>query len=598
MLAAGVFFLCAVAYFWARSVELPMLRGPDGHYVLSDPDSFVRWRLVERALAGEGVRIRWMNEDNAPYGRLNAWTSPMTVLGVTLVRFAEMVGRRPRQDAMEWAGTWLGPLVGLITMVALGVLGWRAGGWLLAASWILAWPVLLDVISITGFGNTDHHSLHQLLFVCVTGGCFAWARRPTAAGGVFVGLACAMLIWSAGLEALPAWALVAGLAMYELGFASGPEEAKRFWRGWWVSGFIGTTVAWLFEFWPRVFHGHLEFISVWHVVSWAIIGVVLEFIGRPQVAGGWKVLAVGIGFCLAVLVAAATRGFDWNHLIVLQDDRLRRLMLVTTECQPYPRAFPLAIQRGCMDFGLLPVVAATLVFALHGLERRAKWLGLATLAYAGLTFFQVRWVDFFVPLLAMTAGVVVCHWRGRDPVLCLAVILVATGPPWMVNLRVAQNAKLAGNNPMRGPYVEVFALRAVSDCLSRSGHPLVLLAPWEQSSILAGMGKVKVIGSGFWPNLDGLTTEFEMWTTSSEEQFVELAAQRGIRYVLLRSPEEMERDVREAFVARSGRPPTSGEAREAFVWQLRNNHRFPSVDCEQMSRLTPNWKIVQVIPNR
>jgi hypothetical protein len=46
-LAAGVFFLSGVAYFWARSVGLPMLRGPEGHYVLSDPDSFMRWRVVE-----------------------------------------------------------------------------------------------------------------------------------------------------------------------------------------------------------------------------------------------------------------------------------------------------------------------------------------------------------------------------------------------------------------------------------------------------------------------------------------------------------------------------------------------------------------------
>jgi len=52
-------------------VVLPMLRAPDGHYVLADPDSYMHWRLVTRALNGEGVRIRWMNEDNAPFGRMN-----------------------------------------------------------------------------------------------------------------------------------------------------------------------------------------------------------------------------------------------------------------------------------------------------------------------------------------------------------------------------------------------------------------------------------------------------------------------------------------------------------------------------------------------
>src|SRR5258707_1257021 len=78
-------------FLWAQSISLPILRGPHG-YVLLEPDSYMHWHLVRRALAGEGVRIRWMNEDNAPYGRLNEWTSPTTILGVTLTRMFEVFG--------------------------------------------------------------------------------------------------------------------------------------------------------------------------------------------------------------------------------------------------------------------------------------------------------------------------------------------------------------------------------------------------------------------------------------------------------------------------------------------------------------------------
>ncbi len=67
----AVFVLCALAYVWARSWEIPLLRAPDGKYVLGDPDSYLRWRLVDRALGGEGVRIRWIPDDNAPFGHLN-----------------------------------------------------------------------------------------------------------------------------------------------------------------------------------------------------------------------------------------------------------------------------------------------------------------------------------------------------------------------------------------------------------------------------------------------------------------------------------------------------------------------------------------------
>jgi hypothetical protein len=594
LFALAAFVAAAMAFFWFRAVPMPLLKAPDGHYVLSDPDSFVRWRLVERALDGEGVRIHWIDNENVPYGHLNAWTSPMTTLGVTLVRGAEWIGGKSRAEALEWAGMWLGPLMGLGALATLGILGGRTGGWLMSACWMLAWPVLIDVMSITGFGNTDHHSLHQLFFICLMGGCVAWARRPTSTGGVFVGLSCAVLIWSAGLEVLPAWLLVAALAFYELSRRSSVEGITDFWRAWWVSGLLGTMGAWLFEFWPHVFHGHLEFISVWHVGSWLVVGGILELAARPRVPMGWKLLAVAAGVALTFLLAAATRGFDWYHLHIVQDVRLKRLMSVTTECQPYPRSLTRALQQGCIDFGFLPLVAATLICFRRALDCRARWLGLATLAYAVLTFFQVRWLDFFVPLLVMTAGIAVTRWRGRDPVVCLAVILVATIPPWMVNMKVAHNLELTGKGPMRGPYVETFALRAVSDCLGSSDDPPVVLAPWEQSSILAGLGKVKVIGSGFWSNLDGLADTFEMLTTTSEARFWELVRKRNVGYALLRSPEEIEIDVRQSFLALSGTVPTPSQVREAYVWKLRNDDQLSEARCEEMFRLQPNWRIVRL----
>lgn len=595
MLAA--FVAAACAFFWVRSNQLPLLRAPDGHYVLSDSDSFVRWRLVERALAGEGVRIHWMNEENAPYGHLNAWSSPMTVLGVGLVRSAEWLGGMSRAQALEWGGLWLGPIVGLVGLAALGLLGWRVGGWLVAACWMIAWPVLIDVITITSVGNTDHHSLHQLFFICVTGGCLAWAQNPTKAGGAFVGLACALLIWSAGLEVLPVWALVAGLAWYEL--ARKPTgEVIDFWRAWWVSGLVGTVLAWLFEFWPHVFHGHLEFISVWHVTSWLIVGGLLELAGRPRVPVTWKVLAVAAGAVLVLLVAAATKGFDWRHLHIIQDVRLKRLMSVTAECQPYPRYLPQAVRQGVVDFGFLPLLSLWLIFRLREVGLRTRWIGLAAVVFAILTFFQVRWLDFFMPLLVMTAGLGLTRSRERDPVLCLVVILVATLPPWILNISVSHNLKLAHSDPMRGPYVETFALRAASECMGAAAEEPVVLTAWERSSMLAGLGRVKVIGSGFWSNLDGLADTFEMLTTTSETRFWELVRERNVTYLLLPSAEKFEQDIRQSFVASSGTVPTRSEVREVYVWQLRDDSRWPGVTCEEMSRLEPKWKIVRLLGPR
>jgi hypothetical protein len=589
-----LFVAATVAYFWARNVQVPLLRAPDGHYVLVDSDSMMRWRLVDRALGGDGVRIHWITEDNAPYGRLNGWTSPMSVLGVTIVRLGELLGGMSRPQALEWGGLWLGPIVGLVGMAALGFLGWRAGGWLLAACWLVAWPVLIDVMVITAFGNTDHHSLHQLLFICIVAGCLASARKPTCGWGIFVGLATAVAIWSAGSEMMPACGLVGGLALYELGWKTADEAHKQFWRAWWISGLLGTMAAWLFEFWPHVFHGDLELISVWHVALWAIGGGLLEVVNCPRMPRGLKILAIVAAVGLAGLAAAATRGFDWRHLHVMQDVRLKRLMSITAECLPYPHNFSLAVRHGYIDFGFLPFLSLGLLFSFKKLDARSRWALLATGCYLLLTFLQVRWMDFLIPLLVITAGLAVTNLWNNSPEICLACMVVATIPAWLINMQVSRNVKLIGGDPLRGPQVETFALRALSDCLGDSRRQPIVLAPWDESSFLAPMGKVRVMGTGFWSNLDGLNDTSEMFTTPSVNRFWELQRKRNVEFLLLRSPAELEEDVRLSFVLLTGQPPSQTDMAAAYVWQILKDDRFPVVTCEQMLPFEPLWKVIHL----
>jgi len=589
-----LFVAATIAYFWARNIQVPLLRAPDGHYVLVDSDSMMRWRLVERALDGDGARIHWLPEINAPYGTLNPWTAPMTTLGVGMVRVGEFVGGMPRARALEWAGLWLGPIVGLAGMIALGLLGLRAGGWLLAACWIVAWPVLVDVMVITAFGNTDHHSLHQLLFICIVGGCLAWRQKPTTAGGVFVGIATALAIWSAGSEMMPACGLVGGLALYELGWQTADEGHKQFWRGWWISGLVGTLIAWLFEFWPHLFSQHLELISAWHVALWLIGGGLLELVSRSPISKSWKLLAILLAAGLSVVTAAAMKGFDWHHLHVMQDVRLKRLMSVTVECMPYPTNLSQALQHGYIDFGFLPFVSLGLIFTFKKIDRRVRWVLLVALSYLLLTFCQVRWMDFFIPVLVMTAGLAVTHLWANSPEFCLAGMVVATFPAWMINLRVNHSMKLIGGDSLRGPQVETFALEAVSDCLgSTVRHPIVL-APWDEASFLAPMGKVRVVGTGFWCNLDGINDTGEMLTTASADRFWELQRKRNVEFLLVRSQASLEEDMRLAFVALTGQEPSQTDIAAAYVWQLLKDDRFPTVTCKEMAQFEPSWRIIRL----
>jgi hypothetical protein len=231
--------IASVAFLWVRSAQAPSYG-----FLAADPDGFIRWHLVKRALDGEGVRIRWIAADNAPYGRINEWTAPATILGVTAVRLTERVGGLPRDEALKLCGFWLGPALGLVCIVTLAALGWRTGGWLLAVCWVLAWPLVGTGSPPSQFpnqfGSVDHHSLHQLIFLCMIGGCLA------RASGVFVGLMSALAMWSAGSELLIAWGFVAALAVWETGWLG---ERAQFWRAWWISGLSGTAAAWVLEFW-------------------------------------------------------------------------------------------------------------------------------------------------------------------------------------------------------------------------------------------------------------------------------------------------------------------------------------------------------------
>ena len=130
---AALAALAGAVFLGVQAAQVPLLRGARGH-VLVDPDSYLRWRLVTRAVNGEGVRIRWIDDDNAPFGRTNEWTAPMTIAGATAVRAWQWCGRLPTEEALERASLWVGPAIGLATILVLGWLAWRAGGIKLAGN--------------------------------------------------------------------------------------------------------------------------------------------------------------------------------------------------------------------------------------------------------------------------------------------------------------------------------------------------------------------------------------------------------------------------------------------------------------------------------
>lgn len=587
-----VLALATGAYVGVRTRELPFLKGPHG-YTLTDPDSFLRWRLVQRALAGEGVRIRWIDEDNAPFGRLNEWTSPMTILGVAGVRAVELVTGAARPRALELAPLVLTPILGFVAMAMLGVLGWRAGGWPLGLAWVVAWPVLEDVFIVTRPGYVDHNVLHQLLIILVYGVCVHPGRHPGRTG-VVAGLAAAGLVWATASEAVVLLAPVGVLTVAVLGFAGQrPAWAPAFCRGFWYAALAGSSAALLFEFWPRPWHTHLELLGPWHVWLLLLAAGLTEVLCRTSVARWRSVVLVAAAGVLAALAALALRGFQLDQLHTVQDARFQAMARVIYEFRPLPTGAT-TVPRLWMTFGLLPLaLPAAFVLLFRRAEVHGRLVLAATLLLAALACWQARWVCFGAPLLVMTAGLVVQRWLPRRGWLVVALPALATIGPWLHSVEMSRRVAGAQVDPIQGPYSIWFALEEAARCMGTPADRPVVLAPWDAGGVLAGTGRVRVIGSQYWSNVAGCADTFELFTTADGQRFAELLHERDVRYILLPDVQSLPRFINECFVALHGRP-ASPEVLQASALRravLRGHMR--RVPCPAFERWRPGWMILQ-----
>ena len=589
VIVAILLLLAAGGYVHVRLRELPFLHGPHG-YVLTDPDSYMRWRRVQRALAGEGFRIRWIDDDNAPIGRINEWTSPMTILGVASVRAIQLVTGAPQTRALELASLLLTPALGLAAMAALVALGWRAGGWPLGLAWGLAWPALEDVFIITRPGFVDHHALHQLLAIVIYGLCLRPGRRPWLTGAAG-GLASALLLWATASEGIVLLAPLGVLAVVELGRSTRSAGAPTFWRGFWLTTLAGTVAAFVFEFWPQPWHTHLEMLGPWHVFILLVAVAVVEILcGRRFRL--WQIVAMlATAVALIAVAALAIHGFRLDALHAVQDPKFQAMRRVTPEFHSFVVGLD-TLPRLWATFGLLPLaLPAALVLVLCRGDARRRLVFAATLGFAALACWQARWVTFGAPLLVMSAGLAVQRWQLRRPWLVAALPVVATLGPWLHVASVDYVARNAPNDPIRGPYSIWIALQAAADCLGTAGDRPIVLAPWDAGGVFAGTGRVRVVGSQYWSNAAGCVDTFELFTTPDQARFAALLRQREVQYILLPDLQALPGFIRECYFALHGTPATQQDVQAAAIWRIARTGDL--IPCPEFAQWRPGWMLLK-----
>lgn len=630
LLTAVVVAMSLAALLIPRLIERPLLYfGRDA--VMADPDSYMQWRLVRRSIDEGTSRIRWVYDDDAPTGHMNEWTSPMVLVGRAALAMVQIVTGWPFARADTFCRVWLGPGVALMTLVTLAVLGRAAGGWLLAGCWVMVWPLPFMIVGMTRCGSVNHQGLHLLLFTLSLGLCIAGREQahqssdPRASvpwWGAALGLANAAAIWAGASELLPVCVLIALLAAWDGTRRDINPQIRHFWRSWWISGLAGTVSAMLFEFGPGsppggpgFWHNHLEFISVWDIGLWLLAAGGVELPRFWPVPPRWRMGVWTAGSIILAVVSAATmRHLRISNLHIVQDPRFARLVHAVSEFQPYYKIEPGAFA----ELGLLPLALLLLIrrrLAGRGAPSPSArttwvWLGFVAGALLLLMLYEYRWSGYFATALIMLAGYAAASRWPRKPALALAAIAVAILPIW--NWEISNISKIASlqGDAMRGPYVSHFGLElacryaaagfASLSHFTSSDHNLpedrrpIVLTSWTWGGYLAGDGKVRVVGSQYWSNLDGFEDTLTLFSTTSDEEFYRLCARRQISLALIPDPQTMMFTIAQACAARTGIWPQQQRILSTALWRLASNPNAPTLPSPGLNQIEPQWRIVQI----
>ncbi len=180
----------------------------DGQIHFADADCYARMSRVELVLAHPLRSIRHHDFENFPTGIATHTTAPLdgliALLALALQPFSP--------QALDLAGAWISPLLGLATLVALWAWGERAR---LPYRHAMLLLLAISPIVVQAFrlGRPDHQSL--LLCLLAVGLAAEWNlwNQPRRRNAVIWGIAWGLALWTSLYEPLVIFTLLAALRL-------------------------------------------------------------------------------------------------------------------------------------------------------------------------------------------------------------------------------------------------------------------------------------------------------------------------------------------------------------------------------------------------
>lgn len=295
-----------------------------GRTFFVDPDCYSRMTRVEAVLKSPGRVVHEHEFENWPQGTRPHTTAPFDYLCAGLAAAIRGSGQTS-QAALDWAGAWISPLLGLLTAAFLWFWGGRRP---YRVPMLLFFAVSPILVQGTVLGRPDHQSLLMLCMAVALGAEVALLEKPSPGWALTGGLAWGFGLWVSLYEplVLGVVAIVCGrVAAMKLSI----KERLYFWLplvavgllALWVEGgrffaMPDAAVRGYFANWSRTV-GELAHVPPVTLFHW--LGGLLLFV--PALAWrGWKQADRASRFWLVLLAALIPLTFwqaRWGYFLAL-----------------------------------------------------------------------------------------------------------------------------------------------------------------------------------------------------------------------------------------------------------------------------------------
>jgi hypothetical protein len=526
-----------------------------------------QWIEETQLMAARGDwRVRYVDYENAPFGRETYSASPYRWWLVLVARTDQLFSARPLGVALEKAALFADPALHLLLLLGATLFVARRKGALPAALLALGiagiYPLCAAFLPgvANDFGLAQVAALWSVLLLVCAGDSPPKTGRYYFAAGVAGGFG----LWINAAGQVP---VILGIALGAIFAALAgtigrqpnekPQAPIAPWRAWSYGGATASLLGYLVEFFPGHMGQQLRVNYPLYGIAWLGLGELLWRISS-LIAGSakpfrakrdgvvWLWAAAAVASLPVAIIQSATKGLLSGDLLTSRLTNLPDGVVGDnfTAWVIAPGASIAGIAATCLPLLIIFPAAWILVRRVTvGADRAAIGIALGPVAAAlCFSFSQLRWwntVDgmLLVLMVAAVSGGAPTARSGRAPRwlilgalgLGLALGIGQIAPP--ADSGSEANFKFT-RSEVEGLYERALA-QWISDHAGADGA--TVFAPPLRTSSFCFYGSLRGIGTQNWENRDGLALTFRLVNSSRPDETQALINQREITHIVIPS---------------------------------------------------------------